>query len=68
MSSNASAGGSCKNATAVVLAADLTCTWAEAIPGTVPDREGLAASLPLQYHIQGQWVHTMDAEIIPHLL
>ena len=48
-SSDASGGGPCKHATSVASAADLTRTWAVAIWGTVPDGEGVAASLPLQY-------------------
>ena len=36
-SSDASGGGPCKHATSVALAADLTRTWAVAIPGRVPD-------------------------------
>ena len=48
-SSDASGGGPCKHATSVAIAADLTRTWAVAISGTVPDGEGVAASLPLQY-------------------
>ena len=47
--SDASGGGPCKHATSVALAADLTCTWAVAISGMVPDGELVAASLPLQY-------------------
>ena len=58
----------CKHATSVALAADLTCTWAVAISGTVPDEEGVAASLPLQYGTHQPCVHTMDAEVILHLL
>ena len=42
-SSDASGGGPCRHATSVAFAADLTCTWALAISGTVPDGEGLAA-------------------------
>ena len=67
-SSDASGGGPCKHATSVALAADLTRTWAVAILGTVPDGEGLAASLPLQYGAHRPWVHTVDAEVILHLL
>ena len=67
-SSDASGGGPCKHATSVALATDLTCTWAVAISGTVPDGEGLAASLPLQYGAHRPWVHTVDAEVILHLL
>ena len=67
-SSDASGGGPCKHATRVALAADLTCMWAVAISGTVPDGEGMAASLPLQYGAQGPWVHTVEAEVILHLL
>ena len=67
-SSDASGGGPCKHATSVALAADLTRTWAVAISGTVPDGEGPAASLPLQYGAHRPWVHTVDAEVILHLL
>ena len=67
-SSDASGGGPCKHATSVALAADLTCTWAVAISGTMPDGEGVAASLPLQYGTHGPWVHTVDSEVIIHLL
>ena len=66
-SSDASGGGPCKHTTSVALAADLIRTWAPAISGTVPDREGLAASLPLQYGAHRPWVHTVDAEVILHL-
>ena len=67
-SSDASGGGPCKHATSVALAADPTRTWAVAISGTVPDGEGVAASLPLQYGAHRPWVHTVDAEVILHLL
>ena len=67
-SSDVSGGGPCKEATSVALAADLTRTWAVAISGTVPDGEGVAASLPLQYGAHRPWVHTVDAEVILHLL
>ena len=67
-SSDASGGGPCKHATSVALAADLTRTWAVAISGTVPDGEGVAASLPRQYGAHRPWVHTVDAEVILHLL
>ena len=67
-SSDASGGGPCKHATSVALAADLTRTGAPAISGTVPDGEGVAASLPLQYGAHRPWVHTVDAEVILHLL
>ena len=67
-SSDASGGGPCKHATSVALAADLNRTWAVAISGTVPDGEGVAASLPLQYGDHRPWVHTVDAEVILHLL
>ena len=66
-SSDASGGGPCKHATSVALVADLTRTWAVAISGTVPDGEGVAASLPLQYGAHQPWVHTVDAEVILHL-
>ena len=66
--SNASGGGPCRHATRVALAADLTRTWAVAISGTVPDGEEVAASLPLQYGIHRPWVHTVDPEVILHLL
>ena len=39
-----------------------------AISGTVPDGEGVAASLPLHYGAHRPWVHTVDAEVILHLL
>ena len=67
-SSDASGGGPCKHATSVALAADLTRTWAVAISGSVPDGEGAAASLPLQYGAQQPWVHTVGAEVILHRL
>ena len=67
-SSDASGGGPCKHATSVALAADLTRTWVVAILGTVPDKEGVAASLPLQYGAHRPWVHTGDTEVILHLL
>ena len=67
-SSGVSGGGPCKHATSVPLAADLTRTWAVAISGTVPDGEGVAASLPLQYGAHGPLVHTVDAKVILHLL
>ena len=67
-SSDASGGGPCKHAASVALAADLTRTWAVAISGTVPDGEGVAASLPLQYGAHRPWVHTVDADFILHLL
>ena len=44
-SSDVSGGGPCKHASSVALAADLTRTWVVAISGTVPDGEGMAASL-----------------------
>ena len=66
--SDASGGGPCKDATSNALAADLIRTWAVAISGTVPDGEGVAASLTLQYGAHRPWVHTVDAEIILHLL
>ena len=67
-SSAASGGGPCKHATSVALVADLTRTWAVAISGTVPHGEGVAASLPLQYGAHRPWVHTVDAEVILHVL
>ena len=67
-SSDASGGGPCRHATSVALAADLTRMWAVAISGTVPDGEWVAASLPLQYGIHRPWIHTVDAEVILHLL
>ena len=67
-SSNASGGGPCRNTTRVAPVADLTRTWAVAISGTVPDREGVAASLPLHYGVPRPWVHTVDAEVNLHLL
>ena len=66
--SDVSGGRPCKHATGVALAADLTCTLAVAISGTVPDGEGVAASLPPQYGAHGPLVHTVDAEVILHLL
>ena len=68
ISSDASGGGPCKHATSVALAADLTRTWAMAISGTVPDGEGVVASLPLQYGARQPWVRTVDAKVILHLL
>ena len=65
---DASGGGPCKHTTSDALAADLTRTWAVAFPGTVPDGEGVAASLPLQYGIRSLWVHTVDAEVVLDLL
>ena len=67
-SSDASGGGPCKHATSFAIAADLTRTWAVAISGTLPDGEGVAASLPLQYGAHRPWVHTVDAEVILQLL
>ena len=67
-SSNVLGGGPCRHATGVALAADLTRTWALAISGTVPEGEGVAAPLPLQYGIHRAWIHTVDAEVILHLL
>ena len=67
-SSNASGGGPCKRATRVALAANLTRMPAVAVSGTVPDGEGVAASLPLQYGAHRPWVHTVDAKVILHLL
>ena len=67
-SSWASGGGPCRHATSVALTADLARTWAVAHPGTLPDGEVLAVSLPLQYGIHRPWVYTVDAEVIPHLL
>ena len=67
-SSDASGVGPCKHATSVALAADLTRNWAVAISGMEPDREGVSASLRLQYSVHGPWVHTADAEVILHLL
>ena len=60
-SSDASGGRPCRHATSVALAADLTGTWAVAIPGTVHDGEGVAASFPLQYGTHRPWVHTVDS-------
>ena len=65
-SSDASGGGPCRHAICVALATDLTRMWAVAISGTVPDGEGVATSLPLQYG--RRWIHTVDAEVILHLL
>ena len=67
-SSDASGGGPCTHATSVALAADLSRTWAVAIWGTVPNEEGVAASLTLQCGIHRPWIHTVDAEVIRHLL
>ena len=70
-SSDASGGGPCRQATSVAHPADLThtcLTWAEAISGTVPDGEDVAAYPPLQYGVHRPWVHTVDAEVIFHLL
>ena len=67
-SSHASGGGPCKQATSVALAANLTHTWALALSGMVPNGEGVAASLFLQYGANWPWVHTVDAEVILHLL
>ena len=67
-SSDASGGGPCRHATSVPLAANLNCTWAVAISGTVPDGEGVATSLPLQYGVHRLWVHTVPVEVLPHLL
>ena len=67
-SPDASGGGPCKHATSVALVANLTGTWVVAISGTVPDGEGVAASLPLQDGAHRPWVHTVDAEVILHLL
>ena len=61
-SSDASGSRPCKHATSVALAANLTRRW------VVPDGEGVAASLPLQYGAHRPWVHTVDAEVILHLL
>ena len=67
-SSDASGGGPCRHAPSVALAANLTRTWAVAISGTVPDGEGVAASLPLQHGVHRPWIHTVDAEVILYLL
>ena len=67
-SSDVSGGGPCRHATSVALAAHLTRTCAVAISGTVPDGEGVAASLSLQYGAHRPWVHTVEAEVILHLL
>ena len=67
-SSDASGGGPCRHANSVALAAHLTRTWAVGIWGTVPNGEGVAASLPLQSGAHRPWVHTVDAEVILHLL
>ena len=67
-SSDASGVGPCKHATSVALAANLTRTWPVAISGTGPDRELVAASPPLQYGAHQPGVHTMDAQVILHLL
>ena len=65
---DASGGGPCRHSTSVALAADLEGTWAVAISGTVPDWEGVAASLPRKYSTHRPWVHTVDDEVILHLL
>ena len=67
-SSDASWGRPCRHATSVTLAANLIRTLAVAIPGTVPDGEGVLTFLPLQYGTHRTWVHTVDAEVILHLL
>ena len=67
-SSDASGGGPCRHATSVPLAAYLTRTWAVAISGTLPDGEGFAASLHLQYGIHRPLIHTVDTNVILHLL
>ena len=64
-SSYTSGGGPCKHAISVALAAVLTCTRAVAISGTVPNGEGVAASLPLQYGAHRPWVHAVGAEVNP---
>ena len=51
ISSDASGGGPCRHATSVALTADVTRMWAVAISGSMPDGEGVAASLCLQYCI-----------------
>ena len=65
--SDASGGGPCKHASSVALTADLTCAWAVAISGTVPEVEEVVACLPLQYGAHRPWVHTVDAKVILHL-
>ena len=67
-SSDASGGRPCTHASSVALAADLAHTWAVAIPDTVPDGAGVAGSLPLQYGTDRPWFHTVNAQIIFHLL
>ena len=67
-SSDASGGGPCRHANSVVLAANSAGRLAVAIPGTVPDGEGVASSLPPQYGIHRPWVPTVDADVILHLL
>ena len=67
-SSDALGGGPCKHTTSVAFAANLIRTRAVAISATVPDGEGLAAYLPLQYGAHRRWVRTVDAEVILHLL
>ena len=67
-SSDTSGGRPCKHATSVALAAALTRTWAVAISRRVPHGEGTAASLPLQYGAHRPWVHSVEAEVILHLL
>ena len=65
-SSDASGGGPCRHPTSVALAADLTRLWAVAISGTVPDREGVAASLPLEYGAHRPWIHMVYADLLQH--
>ena len=65
-SSDVSEGRPCRHATSQP--ANLTRTWAVFISGTVPDGEGVAASLPLQYGIHRPWVRTVDAEVILSLM
>ena len=67
-SSDVSGGGPCRQATSVALAANPTRTWVEAMSGTVPDGEGVATPLPLQYGIHRRWIHMVDAKVILHLL
>ena len=66
--SNASGVGSCKHATGMALPANLSRTCAVAIPGTVPNGDKMAASLPLHYRTQRPSVHTVHSEVIPYLL
>ena len=67
-SSDTSGGRPCRHALSVVLAADVPRTWVVAISCTVPDGEGVATSIHLQYGTRRPWVHTVEAEVILHFL